>query len=139
MGYFALGRSWIVDPLNEQYFNPNLQLWYRQSIAHNTVVLDQTTQTWTNGYYRFFGALPALQVASGASTTEYPGARLTRTLLQVGDYFVDLCDVQAREARLIDWPSAQLWQAHGGRRKPGARACGPIRQTARYTGLRSVN
>jgi hypothetical protein len=104
MGYFALGRSWIVDPLNEQYFNPNLQLWYRQSIAHNTVVLDQTTQTWTNGYYRFFGALPALQVASGASTTEYPGARLTRTLLQVGDYFVDLCDIQAREARLIDWP-----------------------------------
>jgi hypothetical protein len=104
MGYYALGRSWIVDPLNEQYFNPNLQLWYRQSIAHNTVVLDQTSQTWTNGYYRFFGALPGMQVASGASTTEYPGARLTRTLIQIDDYFIDLCDVQAREPRLIDWP-----------------------------------
>jgi hypothetical protein len=104
MGYYALGRNWIVDPLNEQYFNPNLQLWYRQSIAHNTVVLDQTTQTWTNGYGRFFGALPPHPVASGASTTEYPGAEVTRTLLQVGDYFLDLCDIQAAEPRIIDWP-----------------------------------
>jgi hypothetical protein len=104
IGYYALGRNWIVDPLNEQYFNPNLQLWYRQSIAHNTVVLDQTTQTWTNGLSRFFGALPGLQVASGRSTTEYPGATITRTLLQVDDYFIDLCDVEARERRLIDWP-----------------------------------
>ncbi len=104
IGYYALGRNWIVDPLNEHYFNPNLQLWYRQSIAHNTVVLDQTSQTWTNGYYRFFGALPGFQVASGASVTEYPGARLTRTLLQVDDYFIDLCDIEAREPRLIDWP-----------------------------------
>ena len=104
VGYYALGRNWIVDPLNEHYFNPNLQLWFRQSIAHNTVVLDQTSQTWTNGYYRFFGALPGLQVASGASVTEYPGARLVRTLLQVDDYFIDLCDVEAREPRLIDWP-----------------------------------
>ncbi len=104
MGYYALGRNWIVDPLNEMYFNPNLQLWYRQSIAHNTVVLDQTSQTWTNGYYRFFGVLPGLQVASGASSTEYPGAELTRTLLQVDDYFIDLCNIHAREPRLIDWP-----------------------------------
>ncbi len=104
MGYYALGENWILDPLNESYFNPNLQLWYRQSIAHNTVVLNQTTQTWTNGYGRFFGALPGLQLASGASETAYGGARLTRTLLQVGDYFIDLFDVACPEKRIMDWP-----------------------------------
>jgi hypothetical protein len=104
MGYYALGENWIVDPLNESYFNPNLQLWYRQSIAHNTVVLNQTTQTWTNGYGKFFGALPDLQVASGASETVYGGARLTRTLLQAGDYFIDLFDVACPEKRIVDWP-----------------------------------
>lgn len=104
MGYYALAENWIVDPLNESYFNPNLQLWYRQSIAHNTVVLNQTTQTWTNGYGRFFGALPGLQVASGGTVTAYPGATLTRTLLQMGDYFIDLFDVACPEERLIDWP-----------------------------------
>ncbi|MDZ7292535.1 MAG: heparinase II/III family protein [candidate division KSB1 bacterium] len=104
MGYFALGENWIVDPLNESYFNPNLQLWYRQTIAHNTVVIDQTSQTWTNGYGNFFGALPNLQVASGSSETAYPGAKLTRTLLQVGDYFIDLFDLDCSEKRMIDWP-----------------------------------
>ena len=58
IGYYAEGRNWIVDPLNENYFNPNLQLWFRQTIAHNTPVVNQTTQTWTNGYGVFFGALP---------------------------------------------------------------------------------
>ncbi len=104
MGYYALGENWIVDPLNEMYFNPNLQLWYRQTIAHNTVVLDQTSQTWTNGYGKFFGALPNFQVASGGSETAYPGAKLTRTLLQAGDYFVDLFDIESPDKRLIDWP-----------------------------------
>jgi hypothetical protein len=104
MGYFAGGRNWIVDPLNESYMNPNLQLWYRQTIAHNTLVVDQTSQTWTNGYGNFFGALPLLQVASGGSTTAYPGVELTRTLVQVGDYFVDLFDAKSPDTHTYDYP-----------------------------------
>ena len=104
MGYYARGRNWIVDPLNESYFNPNLQTWYRQSIAHNTIVIDQTTQAWTNGYGKFFGELPAIQVASGGSDTMYPGAKLTRTLIQIGEYFLDICDVDCAEQRIIDYP-----------------------------------
>ena len=104
MGYYADGRNWVVDPLNESYMNPNLQLWYRQSIAHNTLVVDQTSQTWTNGYGNFYGALPALQVASGGSTSAYPGVALTRTLIQVGDYFIDLFDAEAPEKRIFDLP-----------------------------------
>ena len=104
MGYYADGRNWIVDPLNESYANPNLQHWFRQSIAHNTLVVDQTTQTWTNGFGNFFGALPAFQVASGSSTTAYAGVKLTRTLLQAGSYFIDLFDAEAPEAHIYDLP-----------------------------------
>jgi hypothetical protein len=104
MGYYADGRNWIVDPLNESYANPNLQLWFRQSIAHNTLVVDQTTQTWTNGHGNFFGALPLLQVASGSSATEYAGIKLTRTLLQSGEYFLDLFDAAAPEPHIYDLP-----------------------------------
>ena len=104
IGYYALGRNWIVDPLNESYFNPNLQLWYRQSIAHITPVIDQTSQTWTNGFGRYFGAVPSLQVVSGASKTAYPGSEITRTLVQAGDYFIDLVDVKGPDTRIIDWP-----------------------------------
>lgn len=104
IGYYANGRNWIVDPLNESYFNPNLQLWYRQTIAHMTPVLDQTSQTWTNGEPLFFGAVPSLQVASGMSATTYPGSAVKRTVIQVGDYFVDLVDVEGPDRRTIDWP-----------------------------------
>jgi hypothetical protein len=104
MGYYADGRNWIVDPLNEVYSNPNLQLWFRHSIAHNTLVVDQTTQTWTNGYGNFFGELPSFQVASGGSTTEYAGVRLTRTVIQAGDYFIDLFDAAAPDAHIYDLP-----------------------------------
>jgi hypothetical protein len=104
IGYYARGRTWIVDPLNESYFNPNLQLWYRQTIAHNTLVVDQTSQTWANGEGVFFGALPGLQVASGRSEAVYPGAVLTRTVLQSGDYAIDFFDVACDEPRVLDWP-----------------------------------
>ena len=103
-GYYANGRNWIVDPLNELYTFPNLQLWFRQTIAHNTIVINQTSQTWANGYGIFFAALEGLQVASGGTTTAYPGTSLKRTLIQVGDYLLDLFDVAAPESRLIDWP-----------------------------------
>lgn len=104
MGYYADGQNWIVDPLNESYQVPNLQLWYRQTIAHNTLVVDQSTQTWANGYAIFFGALPDFQVAAGGTDTAYPGVSLTRTLLQVGEYFIDLFDAQAPEKRMYDLP-----------------------------------
>lgn len=104
IGYYANGRNWILDPLNESYFNPNLQLWFRQTVAHNTPVIDQTSQTWTNGYGVFYRAVPSLQVASGASTTTYPGSKTTRTLVQVGDYFLDLVDFESPDSRTIDWP-----------------------------------
>ena len=104
MGYYALGRNWIVDPLNESYMNPNLQLWFHRSIAHNTLVVDQSDQTWTNGYGNFFGALPSFQAASGGSTTEYHGITLTRTLLQAGDYFIDIFDAEAPQAHTYDLP-----------------------------------
>jgi hypothetical protein len=102
--YFALGKNWILDPLNESYFNPNLQTWFRQTIAHNTIVINETTQGWANGRYKFFNATDSLQIASGFSDTIYPGAEITRTIIQVEDYFIDICNINCREERIIDLP-----------------------------------
>ncbi len=110
IGYYARGLNWIVDPLNESYFNPNLQLWYRQTIAHNTLVVDQTSQSWANGEPVFYGALPGLQVAAGRSETVYPGTALTRTVIQAGDYALDLFDAVSDEPRTFDWPLHAMGQ-----------------------------
>ncbi|HTY57244.1 MAG TPA: sugar-binding protein, partial [Bacteroidota bacterium] len=52
----------------------------------------------------FFGALPDFQVASGGSTTEYHGVKLTRTLVQCGDYFLDLFDAESPDVHTYDLP-----------------------------------
>jgi len=102
--YYAGGKNWIVDPLNESYFNPNLQTWFRQTIAHNTIVIDQTSQAWANGELNFYGDTSLFQAVSGNSNKIYPGARVDRTLLQVDEYFIDLMDVECDEERIIDYP-----------------------------------
>lgn len=104
IGYFAKGRNWIVDPLNESYFNPNLQLWYRQTIAHNTPVVDQTSQSWANGQREFFGSNPSFQVASGSSEDIYPGSALARTVIMTDRYVIDVCTIKGSDQRILDWP-----------------------------------
>jgi len=104
IGYYAFGQHWILDPLNQDYFKPNLQTWFRQSIAHNTVVLSQSTQAWANGHLNFFGETARLKVASGFSDQLYGGALIRRTVALLGDYCIDICDVSAGDERIIDYP-----------------------------------
>jgi len=104
IGYYAFGQHWIVDPLNQDYFKPNLQTWFRQSIAHNTLVLNQSNQAWANGHLRFFDGASGLKVASGFSTKLYGGVFLRRTVVLLKTYCIDICEVIAEDERLIDYP-----------------------------------
>ncbi|MHC5040679.1 MAG: heparinase II/III domain-containing protein, partial [Planctomycetota bacterium] len=104
IGYYAFRRHWLVDPKNESYALPNLQTWYRQTVAHDTIVVNESKQAWTNGKYRFFGETPGLKVASGSADHLYGGVQLTRTLLMAGSYFLDLFDAKALEPRTYDLP-----------------------------------
>lgn len=104
IGYYAKGKNWLVDPRNENYAFANLQTWYRQTIAHNTMVVNETKQAWGNGYCRFFGETPGLKVVSGSNDKIYNGVKMTRTILLIGDYFIDLFDAQAPETRTYDLP-----------------------------------
>jgi len=104
IGYYSKGKNWLVDPRNENYAFANLQTWYRQTIAHNTMVINETKQAWGNGYCNFFGETAGLKVASGSNDKIYNGVNMTRTILLIGDYFIDLFDAQAPEARTYDLP-----------------------------------
>jgi hypothetical protein len=104
MGYYACGREWLVDPGTEAYYQENLQTWYRQTIAHNTLTVNESKMTWANGRLNFFGENPGLKVASGGSDKLYGGAKVNRTIVMVGDYFLDIVDAEASETRTYDLP-----------------------------------
>ncbi|MFH1230172.1 MAG: sugar-binding protein [Planctomycetota bacterium] len=104
IGYYAQGKHWLIDPKNESYAFPNLQTWYRQTIAHNTMVVNETKQAWANGYGKFFGETSGFKVASGGADQLYGGVKMTRTVLLLGDYFIDIFDAAAAEPRTYDLP-----------------------------------
>ncbi|MEK6569828.1 MAG: alginate lyase family protein, partial [Bacteroidota bacterium] len=112
IGYYAFGQHWILDPLNQDYFKPNLQTWFRQSIAHNTAVLSQSNQAWANGYLHFFGETQGLKVASGFSDKLYGGALIRRTVALLGSYCIDICNVTADDERIIDYPIHSFGSLH---------------------------
>lgn len=112
VGYYAFGHHWLLDPLNQDYFKPNLQTWFRQTIAHNTVVLNQSNQAWANGHLNFLGETPGLKVASGYSDRLYGGASIRRTIALLGAYCIDVCEVNAEDERIIDYPIHSFGELH---------------------------
>ena len=104
IGYYAYGNHWLLDPATRSYAFPNLQTWYRQTIAHNTIVVNETKQGWGNGYLRYFGESPGIKVVSGSADKVYGGVKLTRTEILIGDYFLDIFDTSAPDARTYDLP-----------------------------------
>ncbi|MBT3382032.1 MAG: heparinase [Lentisphaerae bacterium] len=96
LGYPEFATSW-----------PKRNEWTRQTIAHNTVVVDESSQTtnWV-GHPTFFKALPGLQCAEVESSDIYPSTRdYRRTVLfvplteQTG-YVVDIFRVEGGDDHL---------------------------------------
>ncbi len=96
LGYPEFATSW-----------PKRNEWTRQTIAHNTVVVNQTSQktNWV-GHPTLFKALPGIQCAEVESTDVYPGIRdYRRTLLFVPlspetGYVIDIFRVEGGDDHL---------------------------------------
>lgn len=104
---YARGGVMSVDPGNINYGSPLSGQWYKQTVAHSTVVLDTTSQTTQNAdgaLLRFIG-LPALSMVAGDAGPVYANANLRRTLVQSEDYLLDRFQVRTTSgpARQIDW------------------------------------
>ena len=121
---YAHGSRQAPDLGTPGYGIDLFQSWYRQSISHNSVVLDGLSQPPGAGSSNAFRAGEPFQVADAsmawdeafASTHDAPtdavaeearaaycGAKMRRATLARSDYFVDLFLVEAGERRRIDW------------------------------------
>ena len=84
--------------------------WYRQTVSHNTVVVDGRSQPPATGQLiAFDGSGPnGLAIADARvhwedSQESYAGVAMRRTLLSAGDYWVDVFEVSCDRRRQIDW------------------------------------
>jgi hypothetical protein len=82
--------------------------WYRQTLSHNTVLVDGQSQPPCQGTLRQFMAAPSdeLSQVDVEATWEkgaYAGVSMRRWILWRGDYWVDLFRVHCGRSRQIDW------------------------------------
>ncbi len=75
----------------------SLETWYRQTLSHNTVLIDGESQPWGHGTLERFAADTAI------ATVAWEGIKLRRALQARAEYFVDVFEVECSAARSMDW------------------------------------
>ncbi|KJK42683.1 hypothetical protein UK23_36155 [Lentzea aerocolonigenes] len=102
--------------------------WYRESVSHNTVVVDGRSQDRNiRGALEYFGTTPRLKVVDAKADRPYaaiPDVSLRRAELMTDEYTVDVFDARGSSAHRFD----QSWHGVGDLTVSGAAmtppACG---------------
>jgi len=116
---YADGKQWIPDFGSCTYGSTEKQTWTAQTISHNTVVVDETSQyptgaatpSWpcdsagkqARGFFDFFRCGPTLKAAQGHTTAAYEGVTLRRTTALVGDTLVDFLEAKSEDEHTYDY------------------------------------
>jgi len=87
---WALGQELAPDPGSLAYAAPMHGSWYRQTLAHNAIVVDQKSQTATEGKLQLFADWGEAALVSATCDTAYAGVKLSRTVLLTPTYLLDL-------------------------------------------------
>jgi hypothetical protein len=101
-------RGWRFSPDlgTPGYGVESLESWYRQTLSHNTVLIDGVSQPPTTGTLHRLETAKLPHVADAAAEwTEggYGGVRMRRIVLACAEYFVDIFQVSCAGPRRIDW------------------------------------
>ena len=101
---YADGEERFVDPGRLAYGNPLHKGWYRQTVAHNTVVVDGKSQKRSPGKLEAFENTPEYALIRAKSKYAYKGVTLDRTVIMQDHLFVDIFQCTADSEQTFDLP-----------------------------------
>ena len=99
---YGLGEILAPDPARVQYGSPLQAQWYKTSVAHNTIVMDQQNQKSATGKLIWESWKPSLAAAQATCDSCYDDVRLTRTLALTPEYLLDITEVETTQPRTFD-------------------------------------
>jgi hypothetical protein len=100
----GLGRVLAPDAGSIKYEDPAHTGWYKQSLSHNLIVVNEKSQARAPmGKLEAFASGTTMQVARASTTKSYGSVNLARTLLLNDDYLVDLFQADALSESTFDW------------------------------------
>lgn len=94
---WAYGWRFSPDLGTPGYGVASLETWYRQTLSHNTVVIDGVSQPPAQGRLVRFGR-DAVSAEVG-----WEGVTLRRSLTAKAEYFIDVFAVACAASRQVDW------------------------------------
>lgn len=100
---WALNTELAPDPGRLAYGASLHHTWYKQTVSHSTVALDERSQRPAEGRLLAFHDGEIARIARAEVDTAYPGVMMRRTLILADDYLIDLFDLDAGEPRVADW------------------------------------
>jgi len=101
---YGLGLTLAPDAGSVKYRVPAHLEWFKQSIAHNVIVVDGRSQEQASpGVLESFVGTPNLQVARVSSEEAYLGVRLERTVILNDDYLIDIFQADSADEHTYDW------------------------------------
>ena len=107
---FAQGRLLLPDIGTRSYFSPVYRFWDRQTLSHNTVVVDERSQKQERGRLTLFDGRGPVQLVQATADEAYPCLDLMRTVIATPDFVVDLFRVtdDAHDARTRPGPANDI-------------------------------
>jgi hypothetical protein len=98
LGFVLYGQGKLLaeDPGCIAYGNPAQGGWFRQTLSHNTVVVNGKSQKPCTGTLQFTAFAGGLGLCSARADEAYDGVRLRRSMALLGDRVIDvvLCEAQ---------------------------------------------
>lgn len=97
------------EPVFHRYEDPLHRQWTCQTVAHNTLCVDELAQLSCTGQLLLFEDTPSVKVMR-ATALAAPGARLDRTVIVTGDALLDL--YQGRSSFRRTWDRTFRYQGN---------------------------
>jgi hypothetical protein len=101
--FYALGDFLAHDPGCVAYGLPIHSQWYRQTVSHNTVVVDQRSQEECTGKLDFYVASPRMGVISATADEANFPTTFRRIALMTGSLLLLVDDLNDQDEKVYDW------------------------------------
>jgi len=96
------GEQLIIDPGMVWYEQPMYRRWFNKSIAHNTLIVDETDQRASGAVQTVFASGETVAMQRAYATDAVPGVTMDRTLFMFERYVIDIFGAFAKMPRLYD-------------------------------------
>lgn len=100
---YGLGQTLALDPGCVAYGLKIHRNWYKQTVAHNAIVVDGASQDESTGQCQYFAAGPGIGAVQAAADEANDGVKMTRLALLTDRYFLLLDELAGDTRRTYDW------------------------------------